>query len=331
VSRYRDQVIAALRAVTIRGPTQYAWLGRRSRLLSAELRAEMDDAQQRRYLVASLREELYSSLYCRGRPVPARWGEPEPVAEDPRLVDALSRANAGHGCWENGWTIRRVEHGDAVVAMDRLRARVALADCLASDLPILPGATVGLRLPKELPASSPGFFTVLGDAMAGSPSSAGLVRVYWNVTRAGAPRLVELITGRLNVTRAPFQLKVGDHPHRLDRCDAAVLYLGAETFVSTREMLRGIGVELTAHLRPRIPAFTLETLPGVGLAEDDGTGESFGLRRCELLADGIVRAHECGITRMHNKLAAVAEHFARAGVQIDAPYREPSLAGRHVL
>jgi hypothetical protein len=261
--------------------------------------------------------------------MPARWGEPQPVAEDPWLVDALSRANVGHGSWERGWTVSHIENGDAVVATNRLRARVALTDCRSFDGPIRPGATVGLRLPKELPSLSPGFFTVIGDAM--TPSSPGLVRVYWNVTRAGAPRLVELLTARLNASNASFRLKVGDHPHRLDRCDAAVLYLGADIFTAVRDLLRDVGVELTPHLRPRVPFFTLELLPGVGLAEDDGVGESFGLRRCEVLADAIVRAHERGIIRVHEKLAAVAEHFAAAGVDIDAPYLEPSLAGRHVL
>ena len=36
-----------------------------------------------RYLVSCLREELYWSFYCHGRPVPARWGEPEPVSRGP--------------------------------------------------------------------------------------------------------------------------------------------------------------------------------------------------------------------------------------------------------
>jgi hypothetical protein len=142
---------------------------------------------------------------------------------------------------------------------------------------------------------------------------------------------VELLTARLNASGAPFRLKVGNHPHRLDRCDAAVLYLGADTFTVMRDMLRDAAVELTPRLRPQVPFFTLEMLPGVGLAEDDEAGLSFGLRRCELLADAIVRAHERGIARAHAKLAAVAEDFAAAGVEIDAPYLEPSLAGRHVI
>ena len=87
---------------------------------------------------------------------------------------------------------------------------------------------------------------------------------------------------------------------------------------------------LTPHLRPEIPAFTLALAPGVGLAED-ADGESFGIRRCSLLADAIVRAHEQGIAGLEARVEAVAVRFAAAGVSIDAPYLESSLAGRHVL
>ena len=78
-------------------------------------------------------------------------------------------------------------------------------------------------------------------------------------------------------------------------------------------------------------AATLELAPGVGLAEDGGRRESFGARRCALLADAIVRAHAHGVTEAEARLAAVAARFAEDGVRIDAPYLEPSLAGRHVL
>jgi hypothetical protein len=128
----------------------------------------------------------------------------------------------------------------------------------------------------------------------------------------------------------PFRLKVADHPFRLVRCDAAVLYLQGGTFRAVRSALHEVATALTAHLRPQIPAFTLPMTPGVGLAEDD-RGQSFGLRRCALLADAIVRAHEGGLTRIEARVEAVTARFAEDGVLIDTPYLEPSLEGRHVL
>jgi hypothetical protein len=312
VSVYREQVAAALEAVTILGAAQYAWMGRRSRPLPAPLDADLDDAQRRAYLVGCLREELYHSFYVVGGPVPARWGEPQPLHGDPRLLAALSEANAGRGSWEHGWEVERIDDGEVVVKRDRLRVRVPAADCRPA------GASVRLRLPSELPSLSPGFWSVLSDA----PSAGCDVRVYWHVTSRGAPALVEALTRQLNGAGAPFRLKVADHPFRFARHDAAVLYLDGEVFRDHRDSLFALAGALAGRIRPGIPAWTLELAPGVGLAEDQD-GESFGDRRCAQLAAAIVRAHDGPLTR----LDAVAACFAEDGVDLDAPYR----AGRNVL
>ena len=108
-----------------------------------------------------------------------------------------------------------------------------------------------------------------------------------------------------------------------------MLYLPGDAF--DQAALRKVAVGLSAHLRPRIPAFTLELVPGVGLAEENGNAESFGVRRCAVLADAIVGAEERGLTHPAARLDAAAARFADDGVDIDAPYLEPSLAGRHVV
>jgi HopA1 effector protein family len=329
VSRYRNQVAAAVGAVTIRGSTRYAWLGRASRPLRASLDAQLDEPLRRSYLVSCLREELYASFYCHGTPVPARRGKREPPWADPRLVAAMSHANTGRGRWESGWTVERLDGEDAVVTTDRLRARVPIGRCHVASGAVRPGSAVSVRLPKELPELSPGFYTVLSEAADPAPQ-ASVVRVYWNISPSGAPALVGKIASSLNGKGVPFRLKVADHPFRFERCDAAILYLDGDAFRALREPLREVAVSLAAHVRPEIPAFTLALAPGVGLAEEDG-GESFGVRRCALLSEGIVHAHDQGLTEIDARVDAVATRFAQEGVSIDTPYLEPSLAGRHVL
>jgi hypothetical protein len=327
---YRDQVAAALGAVTIRGPARYVWLGHASRPLPATFDAVLDDGARRSYLVSTLREELYASFFCHGEPVSARGGRSEPAA-DPWLTAAVSQANTGDAGWEPGWTVERVEGSEAVVTTARLRMRAPVGDCRAHAGPIRPGAAVSLRMPAELPARSPGFLTVVSEAPADLAAAESIVRVYWSITRGGAAALVGALTAGLNDARAPFRLKVADHPFRLDRCDAAVLYLPGPIFCALRGTLEHVADALRDQLSPRVPAFTLELASGVGLAEADRTGESFGVRRCAVLADAIVRAHEAGMTRTDERIGAVVARFAEEGVQIDAPYREPTLVGRHVL
>ena len=331
MSRYREQIAAALRAVTLRGSTRYVWLGRLSRQLPASQRRALNALEQRAYLAACLREELYLSFYCHGRPVTARWGEPEPLSADPRLEESLSQANTGSGGWQRGWIIQRVEGEELVVATDRLRARVAIADCKSASNAIRAGDAVSIRLPKELPDHSPGFYTAVCETPSDLMPSASIIRVYWNIDDTGAPTLVRALTTLLNARAVPFRLKVADHPSRLKRCDAAVLYVPIDTFAELREPLGDVAITLKGQLGRHIPAFTLELAPGVGLAEDPGDAGSFGVRRCGLVAEGIVRAHEHGVSDAQARLAEVAACFDEADVLIDAPYLEPSLAGRHVL
>ena len=329
---YRDQLAAAVRAVTIRSPTGYAWLGHPCRPLPTLVRDALSGFECRRHLVASLREELYSSFYTTGWPVRARWGRVQPVGPDPRLVAALSGANTGSGSWEPGWTVDCHDGDEAIVATPRLRVRVSAAECRAEDDGcIRPGVAVSVRLPKELPALSPGFFMVLGTAEFDGVTSGATLRVYWHITASGAPALVRALSSRLNAETMPFRLKVANHPLRFDRCDAAVLYLPIEAFEGVRAMLAHVGVTMASCLRPRTPAFTLALAPGVGLAESPATGESFGEHRCGLLADGIVGAEERGVPPGEARVEALIESLAENGVTIDAPYRQRPLDGRHVL
>jgi class II lanthipeptide synthase len=327
VSRYRQQISAAIEAVTIRGPARYAWLGRASRPLRGAVESAMDERALEAYLVASLSHELYSSFYCRGEPVPARWGEPEPIAPDPALTAELSDANAGAGSWDGGWTVERVEDGHAVLTSD-VRVRVPVRDCRAPD-GVHPGAGVEIRAPKEHVWLAPGFYTALSDTVVGAGSS--VLRVYWHITATGAPALMRALTTRFNASRTPFRLKVADHPARFDRCDAAVLYLPDARPEDAHATLLAVTAELGPHLRRAVPAFTLELAPGVGVAEHDGGPSSFGTSRCRLLAEAIVRGHALGVATVDERIGVVEERFARAGIAIDAPYRDPSLAGRHVL
>ena len=183
MTAYREQAAAALRAVTVCGPTQYAWLGRRSRGLPAALDADLGESERRRYLVSCLREELYCSFYCHGRPVTARWGEPQPAWADRRLLEALSRANRSSGSWEDGWTVERVDGGEVVVTRSRMRMRVAGRESATAS--VRPGGTV--RAPAS--EGAPGLLAgVLDGARRASASAVAGVRVYWNVRAAGPRR-----------------------------------------------------------------------------------------------------------------------------------------------
>ena len=47
--------------------------------------------------------------------------------------------------------------------------------------------------------------------------------------------------------------------------------------------------------------------PGLGIAEDPGEGNSFGLHRCGLIAEGLLRAREAGQASPSRRLATVID------------------------
>ena len=212
---------------------------------------------------------------------------------------ALSAANTGHGSWENGWVVERVDGDEVVVRGGRLRVRAPAADCRGAGDAVSPARPE--RAARACPPAS-------GSRSATLRRRRLDVRVYWNVAAGGAPRLVAAVTGVLNAAGVPFRLKVADHPYRFARRDAAVLYLAGDVFRERRHELVVLARGLA--LRPGVPAWTLELAPGLGAAEDRD-GESFGMWPG-------ARARRRG---RGARVTAVAARFAEDGVELDAPYR----------
>jgi hypothetical protein len=313
VSAYRDQVAEALRALAIRSRHRFTWLGEPSAALPRGLASALPESAARALLVSRIRSRLYESFYCLGGvgapgADTARW-------PDPGLVAALSAANAGRGTWEHGWRLDGRDDGTLRVSRDGLRVMARPSQVRTT------AAGIAVALPPELPAWSPGFFTVLGDANLDPAPEEPIARLYFNVRCAGAPVLVAEVTSALNRARVPFRMKVADHPERFGRCDAAVLYAPSADLRRRRRLVDRVVESCSPHLQPRTPVFTRPLAPGVGFAEERGdAAESFGMHRCRLLAEAIVIAHERRQRGLGARLAAVARHFDDAGIDIDAPY-----------
>nr|WP_240981703.1 MULTISPECIES: lanthionine synthetase LanC family protein [unclassified Streptomyces] len=189
-------------------------------------------------------------------------------------------------------------------------------------------------MPGELLHRSPGHYLALSDAPV--PAGAAVVRVYWNCTARGALDLMGELTRSLNGEGIPYQLKVLDDPAAYDRCDAAVLYLTADTVAAARPHLARAHRLLTDARLVRsawIPVFTKELGPGVGLAEDTDHGRSFGMHRCRLLAEGLVAASAAtsGTRRARRtprtrRAELVGDYLREHGVSLDTPYLRPGSA-----
>jgi hypothetical protein len=332
VTVYREQLARALRAVAVTSSTSYSWFGSRSRPLPRPLIAALSPVTVRAYLVDALQRELYRSFYREGRPVPTRPDRGVPARSDHAFVRALSGANTGSGGWEPGWRVERVERATVHVERGGLHVRARVADCRAARGACTAGTRVSLRRPKELSASSPGFYLALGDAALALSRDDIEVRVYFHVTAAGAAPLVAACTRLLNDAQIPFSLKVLDHPTGFTSCDAAVLYLEEAGFARARGSLSAIASACAPHLRGDPPAFTKPLARGLSVGEHrPSLGASFGTGRCRLVAEGVVAAHERGEGRLPDRVDAVARRFADQGLDIEVPYLAPGSSALYAL
>ncbi len=282
--------------------------------LSAEARA--------RHLVAEILSCLYEHYYLQGEPLPTLpvWLR-APSSGDAGFIGTLSDANHGTGRWESGWTV--VERDDDGIWVERDGLTVWITPETYQREPgsePSTGTSVAVRMPKEFPAESPGFYLAQSDEPPELFPDDILVRLYWHVTPAGAIRLIDSVTSRLNAERVPFQIKVLNDPNAYHRNDAGVLYITKRDLARASHLLKQVYDNVRSEVLPREPALTMHIAPGLGLAEDPGNGESFGLHRCRLLAEAFVDAAEQGTTDPIERLRKVEERFEREGLDLSHPY-----------
>jgi hypothetical protein len=329
MSHYRNQVAGALRAIAVLSPTRCAWFGEASPQLARKTLQALDAGPKRAHLVAQLAHRLYSSFYQRGAPGKDAVTPVRP-ARSPALIDALSRANAGKGCWSSDWIVRSVEGSSVVGEKDGLRLRADLGSWRSpGDVEACVGATVDFLTPKEQLGISPGFYLAQGDRALDMTYAANVVRVYWNVNAKGAVLLMAALTRDLNELDLPFRFKVIGHLDCYARCDSAVLYLHQDDFSKAAAVLARAHLSAARELEHAVPAFTKQLAPGLAVAENPGEDKSFGWHRCELVADAVVAAYEHDMGALDQRLDRVAQRFTQGGLSLDAPYLNAGSSDRY--
>jgi len=99
-----------------------------------------------------------------------------------------------------------------------------------------------------------------------------------------------------------------------------VLYVNKRFYQISAVLLARVYGEIRNHLAPLTPLFTKRLAPGLSLAEDPGTGESFGMQRCRLLAEAICNAHTGPSQQTQPRLEAVLHQLELAGIRPERPY-----------
>jgi Lanthionine synthetase C-like protein/HopA1 effector protein family len=316
----------ALQAIEIHSYSSFSWFGKRESILPSNLLHTIPSVVARDHLLHTIQQRLYSQFYCLGQATLIRPDSMLPIRSwgNSAFLMALSDANNGIGYWEEGWTVRSIINEGVGVRRNELSFIIASKDCrgiLGKSIEI--GMTISIHMPKELKAISPGFYLALGDVVLYRINDSALVRIYLNLSPKGAIRFVSLATSELNRAQLPFRLKVINQPSQFHRCDTVVLYINKNDYDSIRNILEKIYSQFSEFLRTETPVFTKPVSGGIGVAEDPGFGPSFGLHRCGLLAESILRAYEQRKKSLCDRLQAVEDTFHEHLIPLEKSYLNP--------
>ena len=327
MNAYIKQIEAAVQAIEFISPFNFSWFGKQPRLIPIEVLRTLSPSAARQYLLAILQEQLYTNFYCKGFASPIKWdaSQFQSLGVTTPLVEKLSQANSGNGYWNNGWLVQSVTGGEIItVSQAGLILRVLTKDCLVSEgKSITVGEIVSLRCPKEYPNTSPGFYIAASNKELVPNDWQEIIRLYWNITPAGAVSLMRIVTSIFNREYLPFRLKVLKDPARFSRCDAVVLYLRRGDYQRMQNTLEAIYCELADDLKIGTPVFTKPLTAEVGLAEEPLHDSSFGLHRCRILADGMISAHQDGKKGIEERVLAIADMFQAEGINLEKPFLNP--------
>lgn len=274
---------------------------------------------------AALANVLYADWYLGGDVADGPAEEPTqaPSPLDLGLTDLLREAHVDARHWETGWAVDGVSsQGRVAVTRDgrvRIVARVDVLPAARACLPPRPGDAVRVVARRDVLDAATAFWFTYGGDWDESSLPPALVRVYWNVRRRSVPALVTALTASLAEAETPYSLKVAVAERDGARPDRAVLYLTRDAFPAATPAIRDAHATLEDAFVPHVPRLTRLLAPGLALADDPGTGDSFGQHCCALVADA-VSGDGAGSVDPEERVAAIVAHLAAAGLDPARPY-----------
>ena len=319
------ELLQVLRAVKIFSRGSFSFAGKNISISENQSKDKLD-SDARTAIVQHLSCELYVNCYCR-RFNGVITDSVDDAAPDESFIAALSAANSSREHLDRGWRIlRKLPTGHYVVEKRGLTRTLFVGEFISHAEPRGPaeeGCSISVFCPRESRTTLPGFYYALGETITDEQDDRELLRFYWNVQANGVARLMRLLTQRLNRFQLPFRLKVLNSPTAYNRSDAAVLYLNKEFYRVAAELLVDVHRQVHNELDDHTPLFSKRLIPGLGLAEEPGTGESFGQQRCRVLAEAVLNAYDLNLEDEQERLEEVVKAFEVNGLNINLPHLNP--------
>lgn len=300
---------------------------------------QMPSEIQQKYLSLQLRGFLYGTYYNgsmqsnlgtkdEAQHLPLDLENDTFLGVDWEFYNRLHESNNGTGYFKPGWYVLREEtDGSLAVTKKGLRLHIQRNKHLhESERTAIVEDTVAIHMPSNLVQN--GFYMSVGnmgsshaDDLEHNPI---LVRVYFNLTPEGAVGVMGSLTRCLNDLAIPFSFKVLYNPKDYKRHDSGVLYFDKRNYQEVREVLQTVYRDNQPHFKPDIPLFTKRLALGLGLAEEPDQKfaelESFGMNRCQIIANGLMEAKNQGDNSPEARMEAIYQNFSLLNIDLNSPY-----------
>ena len=278
------------------------------------------------YYSGSLRETL--ALDTENENIPLDLENNTFLGVDLEFYEKINDSNHGKGYYDSGWIVTKEENEHSlIVSKGEIKLYIERENHLqpaqkASKV----GDSVSILMPKNIVQN--GFYMAISDAGSHSQGAPGIppeiVRVYWNLIPDGVINVMETITTELNSLSLPFTFKVLYNPGDYTRFDSGVLYFDKCNYKTFQPVLEKIYTENKSYFKPEIPLFTKQLAPGLGLAEEPNIRftevESFGMNRCQIIANGLLTAKAQGKNSSEEKLDCIFEQFSSLNLDWEHAY-----------
>jgi hypothetical protein len=297
---------------------------------------QMSEQIEQKFLRLQLRSFLYGIYYNGSMRSSLALDAPEHAFQsdlensslmgiDLTFFERLHSNNCGAGYFDRDWTILAatddenlvVRKGGLKLHIDRER-HLTVAQQQAQV-----GEVVAIKMPKNMMQN--GFYMAIGDLGFNRQHTADtLVRVYFSVTPDGAVAVMNSLTQMLNEAKVIFSFKVLYNPQDYQRSDAGVLYFDKRDYPTVSVILALIHAQHRSYFLPHIPLFTKQLAIGLALAEEPDLKfverESFGMNRCQIVADGLLTAFDEGQDSSTERMSAIVGQFSKVGIDLQHPY-----------
>jgi HopA1 effector protein family len=279
---------------------------------------------QQRFLSLQLRNFLYD-IYFSGSHATAAIATP---LENNRawglhldFFAALHESNQGQGFGDPDWQVIG-QDDDGLVAVKKQELTLHLIP----DQHLAPieqsteiGATVTVKMPRNRLQN--GCYIAIGNAGLTDSEEAQQVNIFFNVAAAGAAFLMRDLTTHFNTQQIPFTFKLPYDPLDYDRQDTATLSFYKPHYPTVWQALSTLSAETQSHLRPARPFCTKPIAPGIALAEEPDSKfsaqETFGTHRCQLIANGLLAAHQQAESAAEFRLVAILNQFYESALELE--------------